>query len=70
MLRRSRPDAVVVFIAMAWLLGRWRRSPLRTHEWLLLGLGLSTRSWLVLALLTLIAVGSLVFSGIRGSLLA
>lgn len=93
---------LVVALATAWLLGRWRRSPLRTHEWLLLALGLSTRSWIVLvivalwlfalrwregwdgtvarwrfnfvqvalALLTLIAVGSLVFSGIRGSLLA
>jgi hypothetical protein len=40
----------VVFIAVAWLLGRWTRSPLRFHEWLLLGLGLSTQSWFVFAL--------------------
>ena len=89
---------LVVFLLTAWLLGRWPISPLRTHEWLLLGLGLSTLSWSVfglvaiwlyalrwrerwnvagverwrlllvqsaLALLTVIAVGSLVFSGIR-----
>ncbi|MCC7462946.1 MAG: hypothetical protein IT480_10860 [Gammaproteobacteria bacterium] len=89
---------LVVFIVTALLLGRWRHSPLRWHEWLLLGLGLSTLSWAVfvlvalwlfalrwrerwrplavgrwrfllvqgaLALLTVVAVGSLVFSGIR-----
>jgi hypothetical protein len=89
---------LVVFIITALLLGRWSQSPLRAHEWLLLGLGLSTLSWSVfglvavwlfalrwrehwrverlvrwrfllvqsaLALLTLVAVGSLVFSGIR-----
>jgi hypothetical protein len=89
---------LVVFIVTALLLGRWSYSPLRAHEWLLLGLGLSTLSWRVfglvalwlfamrwrerwhverlrrwpllalqsaLALLTVIAVGSLVFSGIR-----
>jgi hypothetical protein len=38
---------LVVFIAVAWLLGRWTRSPLKFHEWLLLGLGLSTQSWFV-----------------------
>jgi hypothetical protein len=38
---------LAVFIAIAWLLGRWSRSPLRFHEWLLLGLGLSTQSWFV-----------------------
>ena len=36
-----------VFIGVAWLLGRWARSPLRFGEWLLLGLGLSTQSWWV-----------------------
>jgi hypothetical protein len=41
---------LVVFLATAWLLGRLKRSPLRTHEWLLLGLGLSTLSWAVLVL--------------------
>jgi hypothetical protein len=93
---------LVVFVITAILLGRWRRSPLRTHEWLLLGFGLSTLSWAVLLLvglwlfafewrqrwagaaerrqfnavqvalaaLTVIAVGTLVFSGIRQSLLA
>jgi hypothetical protein len=93
---------LVLFFAMAWPLGRWPRSPLRTHEWLLLGLGLSSLSWAVLAfvalwlfamrwreswtadvsqwrfnliqvllaLLTLSAVSTLVFVGIRASLLA
>jgi hypothetical protein len=94
----------VVFIGTAWLLGRWSRSPLKFHEWLLLGLGLSTQSWfvfaltaawlvtmrwregwnpaedfkrwrfnsvqVVLALFTLVAVVTLVFSGIRNGLLA
>ncbi len=41
---------LVVFIAVAWLLGRWRHSPLRFTEWLLLGLGLSTQSWFVFSL--------------------
>jgi hypothetical protein len=94
---------LVVFLIVAWLLGRSRHSPLRAHEWLLLGIGLSTVSWGVLlavgawlflmrwrenwhgaslprwqfnavqsllALLTFIAVSSLVFSGIRYGLLA
>jgi hypothetical protein len=38
---------LAVFIAIAWLLGQWSKSPLRFHEWLLLGLGLSTQSWFV-----------------------
>jgi len=41
---------LVVFIAVAWLLGRWSKSPLRFTEWLLLGLGLSTQSWAVFCL--------------------
>jgi hypothetical protein len=41
---------LAVFIAIAWLLGRWPRSPLRFVEWLLLGLGLSTQSWFVFSL--------------------
>jgi hypothetical protein len=41
---------LVVFIIMAWLLGRWSFSPLKFHEWLLLGLGLSTQSWWVFTL--------------------
>jgi hypothetical protein len=36
---------VIVFVLIAWLLSRWAHSPLRFHEWLLLGLGLSTQSW-------------------------
>src|SRR2546429_26443 len=39
---------LLVFIVVASLLGRWPQSPLRTTEWLLLGLGLSTLSWSVL----------------------
>ncbi len=35
---------------VAWLLGRWAKSPLRFVEWLLLGLGLSTQSWFVFSL--------------------
>jgi hypothetical protein len=41
---------LVVFIAVAWLLGRWLHSPLRFTDWLLLGLGLSTQSWFVFCL--------------------
>jgi len=93
-----------VFIVVARLLGRWPQSPLRTTEWLLLGLGLSTLSWSVLvtvaawlfamrwrerwrgahrvarwqfnllqcalAVLTLVAVATLILSGVRYGLLA
>ncbi len=48
---------LVVFIVVAVLLGRSRHSPLRVHEWLLLGLGLSTFSWSVL-----LAFGAWVFA--------
>lgn len=41
---------LAVFVALALLLGRLTRSPLQTHEWLLVGLGLSTFSWGVLLL--------------------
>ena len=41
---------LVFFTALALALGRSRYTPLRTHEWLLLGLGLSTFSWSVLLL--------------------
>jgi hypothetical protein len=41
---------LVVFIVLAVVLGRSQRSPLRIHEWLLLGLGLSTFSWTALLL--------------------
>lgn len=41
---------LVVFVVLALTLGRSRATPLRTHEWLLLGLGLSTFSWFVLLL--------------------
>ena len=38
------------FTVLALALGRSRYTPMRTHEWLLLGLGLSTFSWSVLLL--------------------
>jgi hypothetical protein len=41
----------VVFLAAAFLLGRIGGTPLKTIDWLLLGLGLSTVSWGLLALL-------------------
>ncbi|HYM34105.1 MAG TPA: hypothetical protein VET48_01855, partial [Steroidobacteraceae bacterium] len=41
---------LLVFIAIALLLGRYTESPLKTRDWLLLGLGLSTFSWSVLLL--------------------
>jgi len=41
---------LVVFLVLAVAIGRSGRSPLKTHEWLLLGLGLSTFSWWVLLL--------------------
>lgn len=44
---------LVALFAVAWLLGRWSWSPLRAHEWLLLGLGLSTQSWAVFATVAL-----------------
>jgi hypothetical protein len=41
---------LLLFLVIAWALGRWAQSPLRTHEWLLLGLGLSSLSWPVFVL--------------------
>jgi hypothetical protein len=41
---------LIVFLLLAVILGRGRRAPLRSHEWLILGLGLSTFSWSVLLL--------------------
>jgi hypothetical protein len=38
---------LVVFLLLAWGLGRLALSPLKRWEWLLLGLGLSTLSWFV-----------------------
>ncbi|HWL62349.1 MAG TPA: hypothetical protein VNQ32_06115 [Steroidobacteraceae bacterium] len=94
---------LVIFVLVALALARLVRSPLKFHEWLLLGLGLSTLSWPVfatvaawllvmrwragwnhatasrlvfhtvqtlLALFTVIALSSLVFSGVRYGLLA
>ncbi|MEO8443384.1 MAG: hypothetical protein ABI567_00065 [Gammaproteobacteria bacterium] len=43
---------LAVFLIVAVALGRTRWSPLRTHEWLLLGLGFSTFSWALLLLVT------------------
>jgi hypothetical protein len=48
---------LVVFVVVAWLIGRSGLTPLATRQWLLLGLGLSTFSWTVLAVfLVFIAV--------------
>jgi hypothetical protein len=44
---------LVVFIAVAWLIGRSRLTPLPARDWLLLGLGLSTFSWTVFGLFVL-----------------
>ncbi len=41
---------LVVFVLLAVALGRLRQSPFKVHEWLLLGLGLSTFAWPVLIL--------------------
>ncbi len=41
---------LLALVVMAFALGRLALSPLRTHEWLLLGWGLSTFAWPVLAL--------------------
>ena len=41
---------LLAFMILAWLIGRSRLTPLSTGEWLLLGLGLSTLSWLVFGL--------------------
>jgi hypothetical protein len=41
---------LIVFFLAALALGRTRRTPLRSYEWLILGLGLSTFSWSVLLL--------------------
>jgi hypothetical protein len=39
---------LAVLILLAWILGRIDWTPLRTHHWLLLGLGFSTFNWPVL----------------------
>jgi hypothetical protein len=44
---------LLVFIVAAWWIGRTALAPLPTRDWLLLGLGLSTFSWLALALFAL-----------------
>ena len=41
---------LLAFVVIAFALGRLALSPLRTHEWLLLGWGLSTFAWPVFAL--------------------
>ena len=41
---------LLLFIVAAWLIGRSALTPLPARDWLLLGLGLSTFSWLVLGL--------------------
>ncbi|MCK9539490.1 hypothetical protein [Dokdonella sp.] len=41
---------LLVMLMVAFALSRLRRSPLRLHEWILLGLGFSTFSWVALLL--------------------
>ena len=41
---------LVVLLIVAWLLARYAPTPLRFHQWLLLGLGFSTMSWAGFAL--------------------
>ena len=41
---------LIALIAASVLLGRFRVTPLRWHNWLLLGLGFSTSSWIAFAL--------------------
>jgi hypothetical protein len=47
---------LLVFVVAAWWIGRSALTPLPTRDWLLLGLGLSTFSWLVLGLFALFIV--------------
>ncbi len=54
---------LLALIAAALILGRFRLTPLRTHHWLLLGLGFSTFSWLALA----VVVAWLLVHGARKS---
>jgi hypothetical protein len=51
---------LAVLILFAWLLGRVDWTPLKTRHWLLLGLGFSTFSWPVLAVVVawLLAAGA------------
>jgi hypothetical protein len=44
---------LLVFVVAAWWIGRSALTPLPVRDWLLLGLGLSTFSWLVLGLFAL-----------------
>jgi len=51
---------LAVLVVFAWILSRIRFTPLRFHHWLLLGLGFSTFSWGVFAVVVawLVAVGA------------
>lgn len=51
---------LLILAALAWLLGRWPGTPLRTWHWLLLGLGFAMVSWsaAVLVALWLLALGA------------
>jgi len=41
---------LIVLLAVAWMLARYAPTPLRFHQWLLLGLGFSTMAWGAFAL--------------------
>lgn len=43
---------LVVLLLVAWLLARYAPTPLRFHQWLLLGLGFSAMAWSAFALVT------------------
>jgi hypothetical protein len=47
---------LLLFVVTAWWIGRSALTPLPARDWLLLGLGLSTFSWLVLGLFALFIV--------------
>lgn len=61
---------LIVFIALAIAVGRSQRSPLRSREWLLLGLGLSTFSWFALLLFAVWMFAMRWREGFTGALLS
>ncbi|TBR37081.1 MULTISPECIES: hypothetical protein [Dyella] len=52
---------LIVLLIVAWLLGRFAPTPLRSHHWLLLGLGFSAFAWSAYALV----VAWLIVFGLR-----
>ncbi len=60
---------LVVLLFVAFVLGRLTVTPLRTHHWLLLGLGFSTFSWYALLLVVVWLLASGVLAESKKSLL-